>query len=106
MKDLMLLVTILAWGGGVILIPIYLFALQSVNKYLECMHHSLWVDLGRPHILLNNSMVNSVRVIRFLIERQFLDVNDEVLTRKAQFALLMFILCSFLMLVMFVSLVI
>ncbi len=59
-------------------------ALQhSFLTRLRTRHVQTWEALGRPALLLNNGLTNSVAVLRFLWRRDFQALSDSELVRLA-----------------------
>ena len=52
---------------------------------LRTRHARTWEALGRPTLFLNNSISNSLAVLRFLWRREYRDLADNELIRFAAF---------------------
>src|SRR4030095_5262182 len=62
------------------------FVLQYVFlSRLRTRHAQTWEALGRPTLFLNNSVSNSLAVLRFLWRREYRGLADEQFIRFAAF---------------------
>jgi hypothetical protein len=60
------------------------FALtHAVLRRLRARHADTWEALGRPTLIMNNSISNSLAVIRFIFRRDYSDWDDPEFTRMA-----------------------
>ena len=50
-------------------------------RSLRTRHEERWIALGKPSAFLNNSISNGFAVQRFIWQRQYLDLEDEHITR-------------------------
>ena len=53
--------------------------------YLREKHIEKWKELGKPTLFINNSVQNNIKTLRFLKNREYLDLNDNLLNQKAKF---------------------
>jgi hypothetical protein len=65
--------------AGMIAIVTYLYLTRSIERYLERMHHSTWLDLGSPHLVFNNSLLTSKNLHRFLGSLKRTNCDDKEL---------------------------
>jgi hypothetical protein len=63
---------------GIVLHHVFLSRLRS-------RHSQTWEVLGRPTLFLNNSIINSLAVLRFLWRRDYRTLGDDEFTRLAGF---------------------
>ena len=56
---------------------------HSFLTRLRTRHVQTWEALGRPALLLNNSLTNSVAVLRFLWRREYCALGDSQSVRLA-----------------------
>jgi len=62
------------------------FVLQYVFlSRLRTRHAQTWEALGRPTLFLNNSISNSLAVLRFIWRRDYRNMTDKQLIRFATF---------------------
>jgi hypothetical protein len=62
------------------------FVLQhAFLSQLRARHAQTWEALGRPTLFLNNSISNSLAVLRFLWRREYRGLADEQFVRFAAF---------------------
>ena len=54
-------------------------------SHLRSRHSQAWEALGRPTLFLNNSITNSLAVLRFLWRRDYLALDDDGFARLAGF---------------------
>jgi len=59
---------------------------QFLN-YLRVNHEDVWESLGRPTLLLNNSVLNGLNTQKFIFTRAYRKQNDENLTKVGNFLL-------------------
>ena|SRR5258706_6573507 len=52
---------------------------------LRTHHTPIWEALGRPTLFLNNSITNSIAVLRFLWRREYQTLGDHRSVRLARF---------------------
>jgi hypothetical protein len=66
-------------GSLILLAPIILGYLVSLQMFLYRLRHEHprhYEELGRPSLFLNNSISNGFRVVRYLINRDYLAITD------------------------------
>lgn len=61
-----------------------LYSHFNLIYYLKKHHNTVWENLGSPSFL-NNSFMNNIKVRRFLSKKEYLDLNDTKLNKKASF---------------------
>src|SRR5205809_5245169 len=70
----------------------YFIGIMALHGYLlrslRTRHEERWIALGKPSLILNNSISNGFAVQRFLWQRQYLDLEDEHITRLCRFVLI------------------
>ncbi|HQT01342.1 MAG TPA: hypothetical protein PL023_13665 [Thiobacillus sp.] len=66
------------------LVFVYLFMTHKLFVALERKHHEVWVSIGSPHLIKNNSLVNNFSFLRYLLSGGFFKLGDEVLSRLAR----------------------
>ena len=60
-------------------ISIYLYLTWRIERHLEKDHHEIWMSLGRPHLVLNNSIYTSKNLHRFLRSTDAMNLDDPAL---------------------------
>lgn len=65
----------------IFLIGIYLYKSYQLDKYLEKHHRNLWINLGSPNLIRNNSIRNGNRIIRFVLSKEWQSIGDPTLNR-------------------------
>jgi len=58
-------------------------SVYSFLRLLRQEHSTEWDRLGRPTLLMNNSIQNSVKFLRFLAKKDYLSLRDAELTNRA-----------------------
>jgi hypothetical protein len=58
------------------LILIYLAVVGYFMNYLKRAHREIWLGLGSPSIILNNSIGNGFLTLRFLFSGKYKTLND------------------------------
>src|SRR5262245_25330041 len=67
------------------------FALSAwVLRRLKSRHRETFDRLGRPSLIMNNSILNNLLVTRFLLMREYMILRDVGLQRVCDFMLLFF----------------
>lgn len=76
-----LTVTVL-WAACILLFVGLFFLNANFLRRLETMHQEKWSELGRPTLVLNNSIKNNLATFYFLKNRDFEALNDAELTKR------------------------
>jgi len=91
---------------AIVLIAVYLFVTYRIERLLERSHPAVWHELGRPHLLSNNSISTNRRFIRFMKGGDCVCAGDEkfrALARSWQYlrrlVVIVFLLMAFFVLV-------
>ncbi len=83
----------------------YLLVMHFLFERLASHHGSMWKEIGSPGSLSSLHLATMFKVFRFLARRQYLELNDLVITRWAWIALVLLILgaivCVYLQLVFY-----
>jgi len=61
----------------------YLMVMHFLFERLASRHASTWEDIGSPEFLSSLHFTTMLRVLRFLVRRDYLELNDAVATRLA-----------------------
>ena len=64
---------------GVGIVSLGLVLTQTVFYRLKNAHGRVWEELGRPHIIFNNTPSHTFRWMRFLRKREYKSLDDPVL---------------------------
>ena len=62
---------------------IYLGKLHFFFKYLKENEPQIWVEIGEPHLILNNTPPNNIKLFKFLYKKEYLNLRDEKAIEKA-----------------------
>jgi hypothetical protein len=71
-------------------LAIFLMAIFGIHLYYKMIrllkekHGGAWEELGRPELLSNNSIGNNLKVLKFLKNRQYTQLNDQELNKISQ----------------------
>jgi predicted permease len=74
---------------GVLFASVFLwFALcHRLFKAPETRHPEKYSAMGKPGLIMNNSLSNNISFMKFLCKRECLDLNDFAIAKLAQFML-------------------
>ena len=70
---------------------------------LEIRHPEKYMAMGKPSLIMNNSLSNNISFMKFLFKREWKELNDENLASLGKGMLVFFIIYSIGFLVMFFS---
>jgi hypothetical protein len=73
-----IIVLVFLAGVGFLLNHIFL-------NYLKERHVEKWKKLGSPSLFTNNSIQNNIKMLRFFKNKEYLELNDSILAKKAIF---------------------
>jgi hypothetical protein len=62
----------------------YLLLIGRLFNRLKAEHAVVYESLGRPSLFLNNSIQNNMRVLRWLLRKEFEGLTDPVTTSSAK----------------------
>jgi len=60
-------------------------------KRLETQHPEKYEAMGKPSLIMNDSLSNNIYFMKFLFKREYNDLNDPSITRLAQFMRVFFL---------------
>jgi|APSaa5957512535_1039671.scaffolds.fasta_scaffold43049_2 hypothetical protein len=83
-----------------ILVCIYLWMVWKIERMLEKQYQNVWLELGSPHLITNNSLRNNLKLIRFLRNKEYKKLEDRELTKKASFCYRLYVFLLIALLVM------
>ena len=73
-------------------IPIYLFRLHLLLKKLKEVDTEEWNRLGAPTLIMNNSFRNSCLVVKWLLCKEYLNLDHEEVVKGASICRVLLIL--------------
>jgi uncharacterized membrane protein (DUF485 family) len=76
-KTLMPWLFIYVFGFAAVLTIVYLILLASMFDRLRKMYPETYRELGEPSLFLRNSPKNNIRVLGFLMRREYRQMPDE-----------------------------
>ena len=62
---------------------------HSLLSQLKAKHADKWRELGSPTLIMNNSIKNNIAVLRFLIKREYLKLDDMELSKTSRLLLIL-----------------
>ena len=65
----------------------WVFVCRYFLRLLRTRHEERWISLGRPSLVLNNTITNGIAVTRFLWRKEYMELEDEQITRLCSFML-------------------
>lgn len=66
------------------LAPMYLYRLYSLYKKLKECETEEWNRLGSPTLIMNNSLRNSYLVVKWLLSKEYLNLDDQKIVNEAR----------------------
>lgn len=75
-------------------ILIYFWKTNTFTKYLQHNHETTWIELGKFNFIRNNNPINGLKLLFFMFKRDYLALNDPLLTRHGNQWFLSFITCG------------
>ena len=79
-ESLILAVLGICFMGGIILQMVF-------NSFLKHNHEDVWIKLGSPSLIYNNSLKNMIAVYKYLWKKEYKKINDKKLHHLADFTL-------------------
>ncbi|MBL6937446.1 MAG: hypothetical protein ISS15_14090 [Alphaproteobacteria bacterium] len=67
--------------GVIAAIIVYNGSIAYLMRYLRQRHNETWVALGSPSLFLNNSIRNSILMLRYLFRSDYRSLGDPSLNR-------------------------
>ncbi|MDF1822529.1 MAG: hypothetical protein P1U64_13180 [Alcanivoracaceae bacterium] len=61
----------------VILLIIHFITLHDFEDHLRTSHPALWKELGRPHVIKNNTPKNAMRTVKYIHSKKWMELDDE-----------------------------
>jgi hypothetical protein len=81
----------------------WLYSVQSVLRRLQHAHPDLYEDMGRPHIVSNNTPENNGPVLSFVLGRKYRELGDPILEKLGDRARIVFFVASIMIGAMFIA---
>src|SRR5262249_8518209 len=79
------------WAIFTLSVLAYLLCVHLLFVYLKTAHHSVWLELGSPSLILNNSLMNNWKFLKFLLRRDYKLLRDRTLENPAVATLTLFL---------------
>jgi hypothetical protein len=80
------------WAIFTLSVLAYLLCVHLLFVYLKTAHHSVWLELGSPSLILNNSLMNNWKFLKFLLRRDYKLLRDRTLENRAGRTLTLFLI--------------
>lgn len=87
MIETLVIVSVFALG---IMVLVWFFLVSKLFALLRDRHISVYVAMGSPRLIANNSLGNNLAFLRFLLQRQDRNLNDGSLSRLCRFMVVFF----------------
>jgi hypothetical protein len=81
---ILILTVIALWAASFLLFISLLVTNIFFLRRLSTRHVETWTQLGRPSLIRNNSIANNFSTLRFLRKKEYVALQDVVLTRLAK----------------------
>jgi len=82
--------------------PMYFRALGKLLAYLKSEKTEIWDELGRPSLVNNNSISNSISTIKYLVKQSYNSSHDIKLINLASRARQLFYLSTIMTIFLFI----
>lgn len=69
---------------------VWFFLCYRLFKILETRHPETYIAMGKPSLIMNNSISNNISFMKFLFKRGWRDLNDDGLARLGNTMLVFF----------------
>lgn len=85
---------------------VWFFLCYRLFKILENRHPEKYESMGKPSLIMNNSLSNNIKFMKFLYKREWRELDDSGLATLSKAMLVFFVIymISFLTLILLVSL--
>jgi hypothetical protein len=97
---------VITYVGAMIATVSYLAVVAVLLKSLRTYQPAVWDALGRPTLFLNNSIANSFRVAKFVLGREYRNVDRGPIQKLGRAAFLLFVIAVFLSLLLTIDIAI
>lgn len=81
---------------------LYVFYLYRLLTYLKLKLPTQWQELGSPSIIANNSIQNNILLLKWLLSRNYLKLEDKKVTRLGERCRWLFIVIIPVLLITFI----
>lgn len=78
----------LVFGVLICAVIIGLYLSHRVYKILENRHPEKYEAMGKPSLIMNNSISNNISFIKFLFKREWRELDDPALSKLSLFLLI------------------
>ncbi|MCL1050455.1 hypothetical protein L2755_12565 [Shewanella abyssi] len=82
---------------------VWFFLCHRLFKILELRHPEKYESMGKPSLIMNNSISNNMAFMRFLFKSEWRELDDSGVTSLSKGMLVFFLLYSAVFLVFFVG---
>ena len=88
----------IAFGVLIVSVFVWFGFCRRLFMLLETRQPEKYNELGRPSLIMNNSISNNIAFMRFLLKREYIELNDPVILNLAQ-TMRVFVVCYFILFV-------
>lgn len=82
---------------------VWFFLCFRIFKILELRHPSKYEEMGKPSLIMNNSLSNNIAFIKFLFKREWLALKDPGLASLSKFMMVFIVIYTLGFLTLFLS---
>ena len=82
---------------------VWLFLCYRLFKILETRHPEKYQSMGQPTLMINNTLLTNIALIKFLFKREWRDLDDSELTTLSKAMLVLFAIYLVSILTLFLS---
>jgi len=82
---------------------VWFFLCYRLFKILETRHPEKYESMGKPSLIINNSLSSNITFMKFLFKREWRELGDSVLAKLGKAMLVFFVIYLVGFLTMFIS---
>jgi len=82
---------------------VWFFLCYRLFKILETRHPEKYESMGKPSLIMNNSLSSNITFMKFLFKREWRELGDSVLAKLGKAMLVFFVIYLVGFLTMFIS---
>lgn len=95
----MIVLMVIAFLSVFICVIIWIISLAQFFSHIKNYDQDTYMHLGKPSMITNNNMFTVFKLIKYLVNKEFLNCNDQVTKSKAIFLRIIFFLTIILMII-------
>lgn len=82
---------------------LWFFLCYRLFKILEVRHPEKYESMGKPSLIMNNSLSTNITFMKFLFKKEWRDLKDQSLASLSKFMLVFFVIYTVVFLILFMS---